>query len=43
MGRVLGGRAEVGLGTHEEDRGKGARPERGCGAWPEAESRAAGV
>lgn len=37
------GRAAVGPGTHGEGRGKGARPERGCGAWPEAQSRAAGV
>ena len=42
-GGYWGGRAEVGPGTQGEGRGKGARPERGCGAWPEAESLAAGV
>lgn len=42
-GGYQGGRAEVGPGTHGEGRGKGARPERGCGAWPEAQSGAAGV
>lgn len=37
-----GGRAEVGSGTHREEGGRD-RAQRGCGAWPEAESGTPGV